>query len=171
MAHTWSQEEIQKFESRVKAARAGDVFAAIGLLRWTIRCLEQDLPLPEPLRLYLIDAFRQITLTDDAERPPQVLQANADKFELRKLAKHMEETHDARVALNLKPGPGRGRSEAVAIAQSFLLGSSVRMEIENKGKSWQEAIAAVADRTGFADRTISRAWREYKKIAGLGDNK
>lgn len=172
MAHVWSPEEIRKLETKIKAARAGDVYTAVGLLHRTIHCLERDLPLPEPLRRYLIDAFRQITMTSpaDVEEPPPI-GPNANKLELRKLVKRMEKTRDANAALNLKPGPGRRRSSAVDTGESFLIGTSVSMEMENKGKSWEEAIGAVADRLGVSERTVSRAWSKYKKIPRLHDKK
>src|SRR4029077_3682714 len=46
----------------IERARAGDVMAALGLLRTVLWQLEHrpESPLPEPLRLYLIDAFREI---------------------------------------------------------------------------------------------------------------
>src|SRR5687767_5248505 len=112
MAHIWRPEEIRKVESKVKAARAGDVYSAVSLLHRTIHCLEQDLPFPEPLRCYLLEAFRQITMTSraDEEKPALVLCADPDKHELRKFVARIEETRDANAALNLKRGRGRGRS-------------------------------------------------------------
>src|SRR4051794_12832026 len=62
-------EELTTLEAKIEAARSGDVGEATSLLRWVTRTLEQNLPLPEPLRLYLINAFREITKDD---HPPDI---------------------------------------------------------------------------------------------------
>ncbi|HWM89425.1 MAG TPA: hypothetical protein VN493_01515 [Thermoanaerobaculia bacterium] len=167
MAGTWTPEQLGVFEAKVEAARAGDVGEAASLLRWVAKCLENGWPLPEPLRCYLINAFRKITKDDNPGGlliPPQPVFRNV--AELSKIIKHLE-TYDANAALNLKPPPGRKHTRMKTAAVSLVLDMMVGHEMEG-GKRLTQAIEAVADKMDVSDKTVSRA-RKYAKR--LRDNK
>lgn len=164
MARTWTPEELEGFQARIDAARAGDVGRAADLLRWIIVCLENEWPLPEPLSRYLIDAFQEITRTTpfdiEANAPPlyvipKRLSDVSDFF------RQHEKTRDANTALNLKRPRGRKRSSVRTFMEGAALAMAVNSEME-KGASWEQAVGAVADKMGVSDRTVSRAWQELK---------
>lgn len=168
MTHS-TPEDLEAFEAKIEAARAGDVHAAVSLLHRFIHCLESELPLPEPLRCYLIDAFREITKTSPADlATPAWNGPIRNKKDLRKFSTRAEETRDANTALNLRRPRGRKHSEARAMVESWWLVGQVERELAAGAKSLEAAIAAVADRIDFSDRTISRAW---KKMGPLNRNK
>jgi hypothetical protein len=169
VAHSWTPEDLEAFEAKIEAARAGDVHAAASLLRRFVHCLESDLPLPEPLRRYLIDAFREITKTSPADlATPPWSGPIRNKNDLRKFSTRVEETRDANTALNLRRPRGRKHSAARAMVESWWLAGEVRQELEAGAKSLEAAVAAVADRIGVSDRTVSRA---CKKMGPLHRNK
>src|SRR3954452_24746261 len=139
-------------EAKIQAARAGDIAAAAGFLVRFITCLEKELLPPEPLRRYLIDAFRDITKTSPADAAtPLWSGAVRNKADLRALSERVEETRDANVALHLTRPRGRKRSEARQIIESWWLSGEVEVELAAGARSQEKAMAAVADRTGFSE--------------------
>lgn len=176
------------FNSFVERARGGDLSGAILLLNQAIYCLQKGTPFPEPLRLYLLDAFRKITKSEPLQRflredakeqravqPPPVNDTMAVLRDLLAHAKKVEEKTaeligDANEALNLKPKPGkRLRSLDVFHLEAALLHVPVKAAMES-GKTFQDAVADVAKSEGVSESTVARAWEwrdQYHGNKGL----
>lgn len=167
MAHTWTPEELEELEARIKAARAGDVVKASGLLHLAASCLdnENEMPPPEPLRRYLIAAFNEITKYTDRVHPPYPTPKNL--AEMKKNARYFkeqfEEPRDANAALNLKHPRGRKRSKIRVELESLYIGLAVTEEMEKEGKSVEAAVEAVAEKMGISERTVARARKNWKQ--------
>jgi hypothetical protein len=163
MTRVWTPEELGDFEAKIRAARSGDVGEATSLLRWITRILEQDLPLPESLRTYLVRAFREITKDEAPDvgirLPPHPNFTNM--AELRENLRFLEETRDANTALNLTRPRGRKQTARRASMESAIFAMMVNTERE-KGQSLEKAIGTVADQMGVSDKTVSRAWHRMK---------
>jgi hypothetical protein len=160
MADTLTNEQ---FEAKIALARSGDVGQAASLLRWMARILEQDLPLPEPLRAYLIEAFRCITKDDtpDSGMPPHPVIKTMEG--LRESMRYLEETRDANVALNLTRPRGRKRTITRTLIEAGILTMMVDHARET-GQSLEQAIGTVADRMEVSDKTVSRALHLMKHV-------
>jgi hypothetical protein len=172
MTRIWTPEELEECEARVNAARAGDVGQASGILYFAALCLEKEWPFPEPLRLYLIAAFTEITCPEDIGKVPYPQPKNLK--EMRKDSQHLEWPRDANAALNLKRRRGRQRSHIEMLNESAWIDSLVADEMR-AGKSLAEAIDDVAEKMGISDRKVAHARRFMKSINRSapypGDNK
>jgi hypothetical protein len=162
MTRIWTPEELADFEEGVEAARAGDVNKASGVLLFVARCLENDWPLPEPLRLYLVAAFYEISEGADRSKVPYPKPKNLT--EMRKNTQHLELPRDANAALNLKRRRGRKPSHNEVLTVSFWIDAAVDEE-RAKGKGLEEAIEDAADKLGIKGRTVARARSFMKQIA------
>ena len=153
---SWTPEHNQRAEALIEAAREGDIGHAAGLLQWIAHCLENGWPLPEPLRLYLVDALRQIAGPHGGR-----------SFTIRSI-KDLRKSGavklgDANAALNLKRRRGRKRAVIEVGHEVGMLAYYVQFEMW-QGNSWEEARDAVADQMGVSERTISRAWEKGKDL-------
>jgi hypothetical protein len=167
MTRIWTPEELADFEEGVEAARAGDVNKASGVLLFVARCLENDWPLPEPLRLYLVAAFYEISEGADRSKVPYPKPKNLT--EMRKNTQHLELPRDANAALNLKRRRGRKPSYIEVLTKSFWIDAEVEGE-RAKGKSLEEAIDDVAVKLDITDRTVAHA-RSFMKQYFTGEKK
>lgn len=160
MTRIWTPEELADFEAGVEAARTGDVNKASGILLCVARCLENDWPLPEPLRLYLIAALYQIAVGPDRAKVPYPKPKNLK--EMRKNTQHLELPRDANAALNLKRRRGRKPSYNEVLTERSWIDAAVDEE-RAKGKGLEEAIEDAADKLGIKGRTVARARRFMKQ--------
>ena len=149
-------------EEMIEAARAGDVGEAAQLLAWITDCLEKGQPLPEPLRLYLIGALRQITRADSRPFKVPGIENYASPKDYLKALRSVRLADDANAALNLTRPRGRKRPRALVVYESVKLHMMVLAE-HLRGKTWEEATNTVADRMSLSERTISRARSLLKK--------
>jgi hypothetical protein len=159
----------------IERARAGDVMASLGILREILRELQYSpkSPLWEPLRLYLIDALREIVSPEplkqflreqhdqEADRtgkdPLTTIRMLLDETRRREegIIEHMG---DANRAFNLKKRRGNNiRSRDIFSLEAGVLHWQLRSAME-AGKSYEEAVYDVAESEGVSESTVRRAW-------------
>jgi len=163
-AYSWPPEQLEAIEAKIKAAREGDVGAAASLLVLLTDCLEEERPIPDPLRLYLIGALREITQLAAPSKAGagRIIHAVVtDKHSLRDWVERSRATGDANKALNLTRRRGRMRPAIDEALTNIFIGVRVLVEME-KGQSWEDATATVAERLGFSSKTVIRAWSKVK---------
>ncbi len=164
----WTAQQLEMFEEWLAAARAGDPSLARSILLQVANCLENDYPIPQPFKPYLIEAFRQIAYPGPAVRTDFI----GSFADVQRVARRAAKTGDANRALLLNGRRGRGQKLDYQTREVMLLGASVFVHLGLgctlaaavrkvcKEMGWDEA----HDRPQVSEAKIRSAWKQYEPI-------